>query len=109
MEKSTICAADGGQTLKQWCLTKHKTVNSFENWRQNFTYTLSLDSDFAPSLLAGAGWESPCCEFKDDADTVPGAQRRTKKHKAAMLELMLGQIAKYCLVISWAHPGASHR
>lgn len=40
------------RALKQWCLTKHETVNSFENWRQNVMYTLSLDSEFSPFLLA---------------------------------------------------------
>ncbi len=97
--------ANSHRAPKQWCLTKIETVNSFENWRQNLLHTLSLDSEFAPFLLNGAVWEkksktSPCSGLTDDADPVPAAQRRTKERKAAMLELMLGQIANYCPVIS---------
>ena len=33
---------------KQWCLSKVETINSFENWKQNLLYTLSLDSNFTP-------------------------------------------------------------
>ncbi len=39
---------------KQWFLTKVETVNSFENWRQNLVYTLSLDTEFVPFLVNGA-------------------------------------------------------
>ena len=90
---------------KQWCLTKVETVNSFENWRQNLLYTLSLDVEFAPFLVSGAEWEkksrtSPTRGFLDDVDPVPVAHRRTKERKVSMLELMLGQIANYCPVIS---------
>ena len=27
-----------------------ETINSFDNWKQNLLYTLSLDSNFAPFL-----------------------------------------------------------
>ena len=36
----------------------------------------------------------------NDADTVPASSRRTAAQKVAQLELMLGQIANYCPVIS---------
>ena len=32
---------------KQWRLTKNETITSFESWRQNLQYTLSLDANFA--------------------------------------------------------------
>ena len=41
---------------KQWCLTKTEIVTTFENWRQNLVYTLSLDAQFAPFLVDGATW-----------------------------------------------------
>ena len=58
---------------KQWCLTKHETINSFENWRQNLQYTLSLDANFTPFMIDGSSWGkkskgSPLRGFKDDAD-----------------------------------------
>lgn len=90
---------------KQWCLSKIETVNSYENWRQNIIYTLSLDANFAPFVTDGATWQKKCVAnphrgFTDDADGVPAAQRRTAVQKATMLDLMLGQIANYCPIIS---------
>ncbi len=97
--------ANTHRSPKQWCLTKVETVNSFENWRQNLVYTLSLDTEFVPFLVDGACWEkktraSPFRGFTDDDNDVPAARRRTRQQKVSMLELMLGQIANYCPVIS---------
>ena len=90
---------------KQWCLTKAETINSFENWRQNLVYTLSLDPHFAPFLVEGVTWlkkskTNPLRGFVDDSSSVPEARRRTAQQKSTMLELMLGQIANYCPIIS---------
>ena len=90
---------------KQWCLTKHETVNSFENWRQNLIYTLSLDPNFAPYLVDGVQWTKKTRAdqyrgFQNDPNTVDEAIRKTRAQKASMLELMLGQIANFCPVIA---------
>jgi hypothetical protein len=90
---------------KQWSLTKQETITSSEAWRQNLQYTLSLDPNFAPFLIDGVTWlkkttAAPLRGFENDADTVPVARRRTAEQKAAQLELILGQIANYCPVIS---------
>lgn len=90
---------------KQWCLTKHETLNSFENWKQNLLYTLSLDPVFAPFLIDGTAWgkksrDTPLRGFQDDGEAIPAARRRTAQHKVRQLELMLGQVANYCPVIS---------
>ena len=90
---------------KQWCLSKLETVNSFENWRQNLLYTLSLDANFAPFLVNGAVWgkqskATPHRGLISDGEEEPEARRKTREQKVAMLELMLGQIANYCPVIS---------
>ena len=82
-----------------------ETVNTFENWRQNIQYTLSLDPNFAPFLVEGCQWgkktkTSPLRGFVDDTDAVPADKRKTAQQKVTMLELMLGQIANYCPVIS---------
>ena len=89
---------------KQWCLTKLETINSFENWRQNLQYTLSLDANFTPVMIDGSSWGkkskgSPLLGFKDDADPEK-ANSRTASQKVTQLELMLGKIANYCRVIS---------
>ena len=42
---------------KQWSLTKQESITSFEAWRQNLQYTLSLDQNFAPFLVDGFTWQ----------------------------------------------------
>ena len=88
---------------KQWCLTKTETITSFESWRQNLVYALSLDTQFAPFLVDGATWLKKTKAnllrgFTDDGSSAN--PRRTAQQKVNMLELMLGQIANYCPVIS---------
>ena len=90
---------------KQWCLSKVETINSFENWKQNLLYTLSLDSNFAPFLADGVTWlkktrAQPLRGLESDGDAVPLSRRLTARQKANFLELMLGQIANYCPIIS---------
>ena len=95
----------GQRAPKQWCLTKNETVNSFENWKQNIIYTLSLDSNFAPFLIDGVTWgkkskKSPLRGFTDDGEAIAADKRRTAQQKVNILELMLGQIANFCPIIS---------
>ena len=90
---------------KQWSLTKHETITSFEAWRQNLQYTLSLDRNFASFLGDGVTWlkktpATPLCGLQDDSESVPTASRRTAQQKCTHLELMLGEIANHCPVIS---------
>ena len=66
-------------------------------------YTLSLDTQFAPFLVDGATWlkktkANPLRGFTDDGSSAN--PRLTAQQKVNMLELMLGQIANYCPVIS---------
>ena len=90
---------------KQWQLTKNETITSFENWKQNLIYTLSLDNNFAPFLEDGTSWQkktatNPTRGFTNDAAPIAERDRKTAAQKNAQLELMLGQIANYCSVIS---------
>ena len=90
---------------KQWALTKQETITSFEAWRQNLQYILSLDPNFAVFLLEDTTWfrktsSSPLRGFENDGEDVLEANRRTAARKVTHLELMLGQIANYCPVIS---------
>ena len=41
---------------KQWQLTRSETINSFNNWKENLVYTLSLDSNFSPYVKEGGTW-----------------------------------------------------
>ena len=97
--------ASSHRAPKQWCLSKVETINSFENWKQNLLYTLSLDSNFAPFLADGVEWlkktkAQPLRGFEADGDSIPLARRLTARQKVNFLELMLGQIANYCPIIS---------
>ena len=96
---------EAGKAPKQWCLSKTETINSFESWRHNLSYILALDRNFAGFLVQGATWQkksrnNPNRGFVNDPAAVPEAVRRTAAQKAIHLELMLGQIANYCPVIS---------
>ena len=90
---------------KQWSLTKNETITSFEAWRQNLMYILSLDGNFAPFIAPECTWRkksaaSPLRGLTDDGDGVPAVSRKTAATKNIELELMLGQIANFCPIIS---------
>lgn len=90
---------------KQWSLTKNETITSFQAWKQNLQYILSLDNNFAPFLLDNVTWEkkstaAPLRGQTDDGEDVAVEKRRTAAQKVTHLELMLGQIANYCPIIS---------
>ena len=88
---------------KQWQLTKIETFTSYKSWRQNLIYVLSLDKNFVPFL--DATWRkqtaaNPRRGLTNDGTTVPEAERLTAAQKNAHLDLLLGQIANFCPVIS---------
>ena len=93
------------RATKQWSLTKNKTIKTFEAWRQNLQYSLSLDANFVPFLADNFTWlkkssTAPNRGLEPDGDDVPNTRRRTAFQKNLHLELMLGQIANFCPVIS---------
>ena len=97
--------ASSPRAPEQWSLSKNESINSFENWRQNLVYTLSLDTNVAPFLADGTTWGKKTKTqslrgVTDDGESVPLSKRRTARQKVNFLELMLGQIANYCPVIS---------
>ena len=90
---------------KQWRLTTIESITSFENWRQNLIYILSLDPNFADFLRDDATWlkksaTNPTRGLEADAAPIPADARRTAAQKCTHLELMLGQIANWAPVIS---------
>ena len=90
---------------KQWSLTKNETITTFEAWRQNLQYSLSLDANFAPFLADNFLWlkkssTSPERGLTSDGEDVPTCCQRTANQKNVHFELMLGQIANFCPVIS---------
>ena len=88
---------------KQWKLTKDETINSFESWRQNLLYGFSQEKIFAPFLETT--WQkktatNPHRGLQDDGSSVPEAKRLTTTQKNTHLELLLGQIANFCPIVS---------
>ena len=84
---------DKQRVPRMWPLSKDETINSFESWRGNFLYTLNMDTNFAPFLVSNKTWEK---KIKGGSDHrgLSNAQERN------FLEMLLGQIANFCPVIS---------
>ena len=96
---------NSNRSPKQWSLTKNETITTFEAWRQNLQYSLSLDANFVPFLADNFTWlkkssTAPNRGLEPDGDDVPTTRRRTAFQKNLHLDLMLGQIANFCTVIS---------
>ena len=88
---------------KQRHLEKVETLNSFNAWKDNLIYILSLNANFTPYLAEGAAWQTDAVAnrgYADDGNDVAQNARVTAAQKAARLKLMLGQIANYATVIS---------
>ncbi|XP_078495652.1 uncharacterized protein LOC144751197 [Ciona intestinalis] len=90
---------------KQWCLTQKETINTFDNWKNNLLYILSSDPNFSPFLGDQVTWlkqnkNTPTRGLVSDNNEVPEANRKTEQQKVTQLNLMLGQIANFCPVIS---------
>ena len=96
---------NSNRALKQWSLAKNETITTFEAWTQTLQYFLSLDANFAPFLADNftclkKSATAPNRGLEPDGDDVPTTRRRTAFQKNLHLELMLGQIANFCPVIS---------
>jgi hypothetical protein len=90
---------------KQWQLTRNESISSYESWRQNLLYVLTLDPLFTRFLAEGTRWEKKTAQtphrgLRDDGDGIPADVRLTGAQKSAILDLMLGQIANFCPVIA---------
>ena len=90
---------------KQWCLGKEESLNSFNAWKENLTYVLSLDTNFTPFLKSDVTWEKQTPTnttrgFEDDGETVTANIRKTKEQKVIHLNMLLGQIANFATIIS---------
>ena len=91
---------------KQWALGKQETVTTFNAWKDNLLYILSLESKFALYLQPDAQWAkytttNPNRGYTDDAgasSTPPTGLK--KEEKVKNLQLFLGQIANYATIIS---------
>ena len=77
----------------QRSLEKEETISSFEAWRGNLMYILNTDENFSPFLDSNKSW---------DKKVKGGRQHRglSSAQELNYLELMLGQIANFCPVIS---------
>ena len=83
------------KALKQWALTEEETITTFEAWKNNILYILSLEEKFSPFLKAGAKWAK-----KTKTTQHRGFTGDDAAVKAANLELFLGQIANFAPIIS---------
>ena len=78
---------------KQWSLSKDETITTFESWRQNLKYVLSLDPNFAPFVQDGAEWTKktradPVRGLVNDGADVVANLRRTAAQKVCSFILI---------------------
>ena len=91
---------------KQWALGKNETVTTFNAWKDNLVYILSLEPKFAAFLVPDFEWQKhssadPNRGFQDDAGVNNDPPTGSKKEdKVKNLTLFLGQIANYATIIS---------
>ena len=81
---------------KQWPHGEVETFSSFECWRNNLPFFLSLNKDFDQFLSSNCSKKShigPGRVPSDTVDQMPDA-------KFVLLERMLGQIANYAPIVS---------
>ena len=76
---------------QQWRLTKNETVTSFESWKCNLTYGLSLNQTVTAFLTPGATWlkwskVKANWGCTDDSEDVEVASRKTAAQMALLLE-----------------------
>ena len=85
---------------KTWILSKEETPSSFETWKENLLFNLTIDGSFSEFLQEGFTW-SVHSELNRGLvdDDVATANSRTAQQKAAYLNLMLGSIAGFAPVI----------
>ena len=81
-------------------LTAHETSASFEVWKDNIIFNLTIDGSFEDFLEPGVRWGKTSVPSRGLKPDPAGDNRRTAKEKAALLQLMLGSIASYAPVIS---------
>ena len=84
----------------QWCLTKHETINTFENWKQNLIYTLSLDVNFGEFIATDAQSQKKAAARPDRGLSGNNDATTQQRVYIRLNKLMLRQIANYCPVIS---------
>lgn len=98
--------AASSRAPKQWALGKNETITTFNAWKDNLVYILSLEQKFSPFLQDGAQWAKHSSTdanrgFQDDTgvnENPPTGLR--KEEKVKNLTLFLGQIANYATIIS---------
>ena len=87
----------GFRAPRQWNLKDKETISSFESWKSNTLFHLSLCNEFAPFLAAEWSKASVANHgLVDDGDEVTDqAKRKTAVQKGIVLDRMLGLIAQY--------------
>ena len=93
--------AQSNKAPKNRYLEKHETLNTFNAWKENLIYTISLDANFAPFISATWTTAVPNRGLNDDGvEVTDQTKRKTKEQKVAQLNMMLGMVANYATVIS---------
>ena len=87
---------------KTRCLTDVETPSTFETWKENLVFNLTIDGSFEEFIQEEFKWGPATTTYRgltNDDEEIFGP-KRTAKQKEAYLQLMLGSIASYAPVIS---------
>lgn len=79
-----------GKAPRLWALTENKTITSFEAWRSNMAYSMSLNPDFVEFCSADFTWSKKRKGVVNSGLQAMG--NRTAAQRVAALEVMLQQI-----------------
>ena len=90
---------------KQRALTEVETLTSFNCWREGMIFHISLDPKtacFTDTTDLGRWSNNANRGFTNDGTSVDEDRKMTAPAKAALLNIVLGSVASFSPVISWA-------
>lgn len=80
-------------------LTEHENSSTFETWKENLLFHLTMDGSFEAFLEDEFTWGAATTAYRGLTDDSTGENKKTAKQKEALLQLMLGSIASYAPII----------
>ena len=80
-------------------LTETENPSSFETWKDNLIFHLTMDGSFEEFLEDNYTWNLASVAHRGLSNDPAGEGGKTAKQKEALLQLMLGSIASYAPVI----------
>ena len=84
---------------KPRALTENENSSTFETWKDNLLFHLTMEGNFEEFLEDDCEWGPPTQPYRGLKADTEGTNKKTAKQKDAWLKLMLGSIASFAPVI----------